>query len=151
MQKKLLASLAFLLGILFNIVAQDNTLFSIGETKVKKSEFEYIYQKNNFNNKADYSRKSLEDYLNLYINFRLKVKEALAQDLDKDDKFKEELNSYDKQLLDSYIDKDIVDKLIQQEYERSKTDVNVSHIFISPNNINEKEAFAKIQAIEKQF
>jgi len=151
MQKNLLVSLVLLLAISFSIVAQDNILFSVGDTKVKKSEFEYIYQKNNFNNKADYSRKSLEDYLNLYVNFRLKVKEAFSQGLDKNDRFKDELSSYEKQLLDSYVDKDIADKLIKQEYERSKTDVNVSHIFISTSNINEKEAFVKAQQILQQI
>ena len=90
------------------IYAEDNILFSVGDTKVKTSEFEYIYKKNNFTNKADYSRKSLEDYLNLYVNFRLKVKEAISQGLDTNDRFKEELAMYEKQLLDSYVDKDIL-------------------------------------------
>src|SRR3954470_4232471 len=107
MSKNLLVILTILSGCFLHSYAQDETLFSVGDTKVKKSEFEYIYKKNNFNNKADYSRKSLDDYLNLYVNFRLKVKEALAQDMDKNDRFKEELGSYEKQLLDSYVDKDI--------------------------------------------
>lgn len=153
MQKNLLVLilLVFAFTSSITIMAQDNILFSVGDTKVKKSEFEYIYQKNNFNNKADYSRKSLDDYLNLYINFRLKVKEALAQGLDKNDRIKEELSSYEKQLLDSYIDKEINEKLIKTEYERSKTDVNVSHIFVSTANINEKEALVKIQSLQQQL
>lgn len=151
MQKNLLVLFLLVFSFFTTILAQDNILFSVGDTKVNKSEFEYIYQKNNFNNKADYSRKSLDDYLNLYVNFRLKVKEALAQGLDKNDRFKEELNVYEKQLLDSYIDKDFVEKLIKQEYERSKTDVNVSHIFISTNNISESEALTKAQQILQQI
>lgn len=131
MQKNLLLLTILIFSSLFVANAQDDFLFTIGDTKVQKSEFEYIYKKNNFNNKADYSRKSLEDYLNLYINFRLKVKEAIAEGLDKNERFKEELNVYEKQLVDSYVDKDILEKLIKQEYERSKTDVNVSHIFFA--------------------
>lgn len=150
MQKALLLTLA-LFFITFSTNAQDDVLFSVGDTKVKKSEFEAIYKKNNFNNKADYSRKSLEDYLNLYINFRLKVKEALAQNLDKNDRFKEELSSYEKQLLDSYLDKEVAEKLIKQEYERSKTDVNVSHIYVSFKDINEKEAMVKMQALQQKL
>jgi peptidyl-prolyl cis-trans isomerase SurA len=126
-------------------------LFTVGETKVKKSEFENIYKKNNFNNKADYSRKSLDDYLNLYVNFRLKVKEALSQGLDKNDRFKEELKTYETQLLDSYLDKEIADKLIKQEYERSKIDVNLSHIYISFKEINEKEAMVKMQSLQQKL
>lgn len=134
-----------------NIHAEDNVLFTIADTKVNTSEFEYIYQKNNFNNKADYSRKSLEDYLNLYVNFRLKVKEAVAEGLDKNDRFKEELNTYEKQLVDSYVEKDMMDKLIKQEYERSRTDVNVSHIFIQPFENNWTAAYEKAMDIYNQI
>jgi peptidyl-prolyl cis-trans isomerase SurA len=151
MQKNLQVLFLLFLVCTINLFAEDNILFSVGDTKVNKSEFEYIYQKNNFNNKADYSRKSLDDYLNLYVNFRLKVKEALAQELDKNDRFKEELSSYEMQLLDSYVDKEIAEKLIRQEYERSKTDVNVSHIFIAANSSNEKDGMMKAQDILLQL
>ena len=88
MQKTLLL-FSFCIFLSFNslLFAQNEVLFTVGDTKVKKSEFEYIYKKNNFTNKADYSRKSLEDYLNLYVNFRLKVKEATNQGLDNNDHF----------------------------------------------------------------
>ena len=150
MPKALLLIIASLF-LFTNIHAQDDVLFSVGETKVKKSEFESIYKKNNFNNKADYSRKSLDDYLNLYVNFRLKVQEALSQGLDKNDHFKEELATYERQLLDSYLDKEVADKLIKQEYERSKTDVNVSHIYVSFKDINEKEAMVKMLGLQQKL
>jgi peptidyl-prolyl cis-trans isomerase SurA len=150
MQRNLLLFFSFFLGCLLNAVAQDEVLFTVGDTKVNKSEFEYIYKKNNFNNKADYSRKSLEDYLNLYVNFRLKVKQALEEGLDKSERFKEELGTYEKQLLDSYVDKDILEKLVKQEYERGKTDVNVSHIFFSSANGQEASALKKAnEALQK--
>lgn len=147
MQKALLFFFVAFFSLLSQLHAQDDVLFTVGDTKVKKSEFEYIYKKNNFNNKADYSKKSLEDYLNLYINFRLKVKEAIKEGLDTNDRFKEELNTYEKQLLDSYIDKDILEKLVKQEYERSKTDVNLSHIFF-PAGLNDDEAKALSKAAD---
>jgi len=143
MHKSLLGSFLFLL-LYLTATATDDVLFTVGDTPVKKSEFEYIYKKNNFNNKADYSRKSLQDYLNLYVNFRLKVKEALSQKLDKTDRFKEELSGYEQQLLNSYVDKEVIDKLIKQEFERSKTDVAISHIFIPKNEMTESEAIAKL-------
>ena len=152
MPKNLLFFLTLCVGTFFNTIAAEDVLFSVGDTKVAKSEFEYIYKKNNFNNKADYSRKSLEDYLNLYINFRLKVREALAEDLDKNDRFKEELGSYEKQLLDSYIDKDVMEKLLKQEYERSKTDVSISHIFFpAAQDGNLTDAFAKATEAYKKI
>lgn len=148
-----LLALTFMVFI-FNglIFAQDAELFSVGDTKVNKSEFEYIYNKNNFNNRADYSKKSLDDYLNLYVNFRLKVKEALAEGLDKSERFKEELNAYEKQLLDSYLDKDILDKLVKVEYERSQTDINVSHIFFVVGQDGSFDAaYEKAKEVEKKI
>lgn len=147
MRKTLLLPFFAFLFSSTHILAQNDVLFSVGETKVKKSEFEYIYKKNNFNNKADFSRKSLQDYLDLYINFRLKVKEAIAQGLDTSDRFKEELGAYEKQLLDSYVDKEVSEKLIRQEYERSKTDINISHIFFSTGKDgSEADALEKANA-----
>ncbi|CAF3495898.1 unnamed protein product, partial [Rotaria sp. Silwood2] len=147
MQKALLFSILSFFLFTIHLQAQDDVLFSAGDTKVKKSEFEYIYKKNNFSNKADYSRKSLEDYLSLYVNFRLKVKEAIKQGLDTNDRFKEELEVYEKQLLDSYVEKDILEKLVKQEYERSKTDVNISHIYF-PFGTGGDEAAALAKATE---
>jgi peptidyl-prolyl cis-trans isomerase SurA len=153
MNRILLATFFILIFNLSNLaIAQDETLFTVGDTKVKKSEFEYIYKKNNFNNKADFSKKSLEDYLNLYINFRLKVKEAIAQGLDTTPIFKAELDKYQQQLLDSYLDKEVLQKLIKQEYERSQKDVNISHVFFKSNNENDiATAKLKCEAAAKKI
>lgn len=153
MKKALLTIFAISSFAITTAFSQSETLFTVGDTKVKKSEFEYIYKKNNFSNKADFSKKSLDDYLNLYVNFRLKVKEAMAQGLDTGSRFKEELTVYEKQLLESYVEKDVLDKLVKQEFERSKTDVQLSHIFFSNSNGDEQalekanEAYAKLKAV----
>ncbi len=152
MRKKISVFFFIVFGLAFSISAQQEVLFTLGDTKVHKDEFEYIYNKNNFNNKADYSRKSLEDYLNLYINFRLKVKEAIDQGLDQNDRFKEELASYEKQLLESYVEKDVQDKLVRKEYERSGTDVNISHIFFAVGpNVDYVQAFSKADQLSKRI
>lgn len=140
--KKLLLSVFMLLGFLAISVAGEDILFSVGDTKVSRQEFEYIYNKNNFNNKANYSRESLEDYLQLYVNFRLKVKEAEAQGLDTSARFKTELAAYEKQLLEAYVEKAIFDSLVYQEYQRGQKDVCISHIFISHTQPNGADAAA---------
>lgn len=120
-----------LFSFILSSKANDEVLFTVAGKPVSKSEFEYIYTKNNFNNQANYSKQSLEEYMNLYINFRLKVEEALALGLDKDEKLNTELNTYEKQLLNAYIDKEVLDKVLETEYNRSKQDVNISHIFVA--------------------
>lgn len=115
----------------FSQTDKNATLFTVNGEPVSVGDFEYVYTKNNINNQADYSEKSLKDYLSLYENFRLKVKEAETQKLDTITSLMNELEGYRKQLAKSFLtDKEISDKLLQEAYERSLKEVNVSHILI---------------------
>jgi peptidyl-prolyl cis-trans isomerase SurA len=134
----------------------NRTLFTVGGDKVTVSDFEYVYNKNNVNNQADFSEKSLRDYLALYENFRLKVREAEAMKLDTIPSLKNELEGYRKQLAKSYLsDREITDKLILEAYERSKTEVNASHILVKcDENANPADtliAYKKILALRKRI
>lgn len=129
---RLLGLAGWSLFILCSITAQDDPiLFSVQGKPVNVSEFKYIYTKNN-GDKADYSRASLEEYLDLYIKFKLKVQKALDMGLDTVKTLQEELETYRKQLSNSYLsDHEVVDQLVKEAYERMKTDVRVAHILIS--------------------
>lgn len=138
-----------LLFIAPSVKAQNDVLFTVDGKPVTVKEFEYVYNKNNFNNSADYSEASLNDYLKLFIKYKLKVAEAYSNGLDTVPALKREYEGYDQQLFDNYINKQILDKLILQEYKRSKTDIAVSHIFIKADtsSIAEtkiKEAYKKL-------
>jgi len=119
-------------------------IFTVAGEPVTVGEFEYVYTKNNINNQADYSERSLTDYLSLYENFRLKVREAEELKLDTISSLKTELEGYRKQLAKSYLtDKEITDQLIQEAYNRSKQEVNVSHILIGcDENANPADTLA---------
>jgi peptidyl-prolyl cis-trans isomerase SurA len=98
----------------------------------------------------------LRDYLALYENFRLKVREAEAMKLDTIPSLKNELEGYRKQLAKSYLsDREITDKLILEAYERSKTEVNASHILVKcDENANPADtliAYKKILALRKRI
>lgn len=126
----LLAAFFFLIRL---AVAQneDPVLFTIDKTPVHLSEFKYIYNKTS-GEKADYSRASLEDYLDRYVNFKLKVKRARDMKLDTISALQKELDGYRRQLADSYlIDREVTDRLIKEAYERTLKDVAISHIMIS--------------------
>lgn len=146
-----------LAGSLAAQVSNDNRiLFTVGNDPVTVSEFEYVYNKNNINNQADYSQKSLSDYLALYENFRLKVKEAEAMKLDTITSLKNELEGYRKQLAKSYLtDREISDKLIEEAYERSKKEINASHILVrvdeNANPADTLAAYKKIMALRKRI
>ena len=132
--------LVALISLLSMAMAGDESiLFHIDDEPVSVSEFEYIYNKNNFNNKADYSERSIKEYLDLYINFRLKVKEAEAMGLDKDAKLISELKVYQTQLYNSFFDREHLNVLVDEAMERSTVDVHISHIFISASENSSEE------------
>ncbi|MCC6816777.1 MAG: peptidylprolyl isomerase [Saprospiraceae bacterium] len=111
-------------------------IFSIDGKPVGVSEFEYIYNKNN-GKEANYSKASLDEYLNLYIKFKLKVQAAKDMKLDTIPALIKELDGYRQQLTTNYLnDKEVVDKLAREVYERQKVDLKISHILISTNNSN---------------
>jgi peptidyl-prolyl cis-trans isomerase SurA len=107
------------------------TLFTIGDEGVTLGKFDSVYRKNNTGKELDYSAKAINDYLTLYVNFRLKVKEARNLKMDTMTSVQSELTQYRNQLAKNYMqDKEVEDKLLQEAYNRSKTDVHVEHILI---------------------
>jgi len=122
-------------------VNNNETLLSIAGKSVTVGEFMAIYQKNNGNKeKSDtktggdgnhfVDRKSLDEYLDLFINFKLKVRQAEELGLDTLTSFRNELNGYRDQLAKPYFtDEATLEKLINEAYDRSKYDVRASHIF----------------------
>lgn len=111
--------------------ADGPVLFTVGGEDVTKNEFEYVYRKNNPSKQNDYSRASLEEYLELYINFKLKVKEAKTLEIDTLPAVRSELERYRKQLVKSYFDKAVTDKLMEEAYDRMLKEVQVSHVMVA--------------------
>lgn len=131
MKKISLIVLAFS-AILISAIGQDNrTLVTIAGEKISVDDFMYVYNKNNTQG-AQLDKKSIEEYLDLYINFKLKVKEAESLGLDTLSSFKSELSGYRKQLAEPYfVNDEIMDKLLKEAYERKKVDLRASHILIT--------------------
>lgn len=124
--------LIFLTITTIPVFAQDSdpVILNVAGEEISRSEFLNVYMKNNVNSEV-LDRKSLEEYMELYINFRLKVKEAEALGLDTVRSFKEELAGYRKQLAQPYlIDEEMNKSLLQEAYDRKKTDIRASHILI---------------------
>ncbi|MEZ5083444.1 MAG: peptidylprolyl isomerase [Bacteroidales bacterium] len=144
-------TLGFVFFILAGLQAQDNrTLVTIDSEDITVDDFMYVYQKNNtLGDKMD--KKSVDEYLDLYINFKLKVKEAEALGYDTVKAFQDELAGYRKQLAEPYfVNEQIIDELLVEAYERKKLDIRASHILIKvgPNAIPEDTlaAYNKISA-----
>lgn len=131
----------------------DEVLFTVEGNPVTVSEFDYIYNKNN-GKEADYSEKSLQEYLDLYVKFKLKVQRARNLKLDTIVTLQKELEGYRKQLANSYlVDNEVSDNLIKEVFDRKKKDVDVSHIMIAcdqkANNVTVEKAERRIKEVQK--
>ena len=107
-----------------------HTLITIGDEKIPVHEFLRVYEKNNT---AEEQQKpdALKEYLDLYINFKLKVMEAEALKMDTLASFKKELSGYRKELAKPYFtDETVNEKLLKEAYDRMQYDIRASHILL---------------------
>ncbi|MBK7406745.1 MAG: peptidylprolyl isomerase [Saprospirales bacterium] len=123
------------IGVVFsnaqNSSSEDPILFTVNGEPVKVSEFNYIYTKTN-GPKANFSKASLEEYLDLYEKFKLKVQKAKEMQLDTIPSLQKELEGYRRQLANSYlVDREVTDRLVEEAYQHSLQDVDISHILVS--------------------
>jgi peptidyl-prolyl cis-trans isomerase SurA len=141
---------AFLVSNL--VTAQkDKVLIRIDETEITREEFERIYRKNNQNLLDQSDIKSPKEYLDLYIDFKLKVVEAMNLKMDTISTFREELEGYRKELAAPYLtDMQYDEKLVEELYQRMKTEVNASHIlFRLPENATPEQEQAVLEKTQK--
>ena len=106
------------------------TLITIGDKEISAKEFMDTYEKNNV--KTDViDKKNVDEYLGLYIDFKLKVTEAEALGKDTIPSFVKELKNYRDQLAKPYFSNDeITEELVKEAYERIQYDINAAHILI---------------------
>jgi peptidyl-prolyl cis-trans isomerase SurA len=111
----------------------DPVVFTYGTDTVYKSEFERLLSKNR-NQKETPTEESVREYLELYQNFKMKVREARLMQLDTFSNFKNELAGYRKQLANPYLtDKKATETLVKEAYDHMLKEVNASHILINCN------------------
>ena len=126
--KTLLLLLGFTL-IPVSFAQQDPVVLKINGEDVHQSEFLYIYTKNNPH--PSFADDSLDAYMQLFINYKLKVKEAREKKYDTIPKLIEELARYREQLSLPYmIDQDKNEELIKEAYDRTVNEVKASHILV---------------------
>jgi peptidyl-prolyl cis-trans isomerase SurA len=131
MIKKVVSIFLFLLFLsVGGASAADAVLMTVAGKKVTQSEFEYFWKKNNTNDASD--AKSLKEYVDLFVNFKLKVAEAEAQGIDTTLSFKSELQGYRSQLTAPYLtDKDAEEAMIRESYDRLRQYAEISVIFVN--------------------
>ncbi len=133
MNKNLFLSVVLFFSMSVAGIAQDKkdpVILNIAGEDIPKTEFERVFKKNN-TKETTFDKKAVNEYLQLYINYKLKVREALELGMDTAKSFTDELGGYRKQLAQPYlVDKEVSDKLLKEAYDRMKTDLRASHILI---------------------
>ncbi len=119
--------------ITFNSISQesnDEVLLTIDDIKITKEEFQRIYNKNKTNLSTG-EVTPIDEYLDLFINFKLKVLEAEKQGYDTLKSFIREFEGYKDQLASPYLmDKEANERIIKEAYERMQYEVRASHILV---------------------
>ena len=127
--------------------AQSQTLMTVNGKPVSAEEFVYIYEKNNQAGAVD--PKTMDEYLDMFINFKLKVTEAESQGIDTTASFKKELKGYRAQATPKYLqDEAAMDSLIELSWRHMSKDRRAAHIAIqcpmSADSAQTAEALDKI-------
>ena len=149
MRKIKQATIFLLLCCSAGMTAQSQTLFTYGNKKVDKNTFLEAFKKSP---ESTGSRKDqIKNYLNLYIDYKLKLQSAMDDQLDQTEGYKADANSFRNQLAETYINKQAdVNALLHQAFERSQKDILVQQIFIEvPNDGDTLPAYKKMQEAQK--
>lgn len=131
--------LLLIVGLAFIITScapkhADIVVAKFGNHEIKMNDFEKAYEKNvgGFEQAEKDSLSKLENFLDLYVKFRMKLRDAEIRGFDQDPTLQNELNDYKQKIGVSYIlEKDIVDPWIDTLYNRRKWEYRVSHIMIT--------------------
>lgn len=125
------------MGLIF-MAAQSQTLITFGKNMVSKAEFLRAYNKNK-TVVAD-KEKAIRDYVELYTNFKLKVKAAQEMRLDTSEQLKSDLENFRHQVEENYMnDENTVKALIDEAFERSQSDLHVIRYSVPMNVYTDPE------------
>lgn len=129
--KHLSALTVIIFSVFFSVNAQEKqVLFSVEDTPVYASEFERVYKKN-LELVKDESQKDIDNYLDLFIKYKLKVAEAKALGLDQKTAYLREFEGYKKQLSANFLsNNEVTENLVKEAYERLKYEINARHILV---------------------
>lgn len=130
---------------------KDPVLMTVNNKPIKLSEFEYLYQKNNTQQSAV---QPVDEYLDLFVTYKLKVADAETNGLDKSEAFQNEFAGYRRDLSEPYMkDEAARDSLIHLIYDRLGEEVKVSHIMIplGQNPLDDDAQITKLDSIRTEI
>ena len=145
--KKLLftASLIGAAALTTTAKSSDPVVMTIDGNDVYLSEFEYLYNKNNSQQVAPVT---FDEYVDMFVNYKLKVAEALQERRDTTESFRTEFNKFRLDLAKPYLrDEKVEQQLIDEAYDHYKKEVFVSHIMLDGRDPQGQQKLDSIRAL----
>lgn len=130
MKKKFIPALLVGVAILTAAAAKKNdpVLMTVNGKDVHQSEFEYLYNKNN---RQQMQPQGIDEYVDMFVTYKLKVADAEAAGIDTTAAFRKEFEGYCSELARPYMRDSLVEeRLVQEAYNRMDRMVDVSHIMM---------------------
>ncbi|HEX5654887.1 MAG TPA: peptidylprolyl isomerase [Chitinophagaceae bacterium] len=143
--------LPLIITCMMAVPASSQTLFTYGDQSVSAADFVRAFNKNNTQPMANKTQ-AMKEYLDLYINSRLKIREAYQKGFDTLPQIRAEVDNLRNQIIESYMsDPETMDRLVKEAFERSKKDIHVGHIFIPLTNNDTTATLAAAKAIHARL
>lgn len=143
-----------ILSVLFCLPfhAQDDpVVMTVNGYDVKKSEFEYFFKKNN--TETNVTKKTIKQYADLYVNYKLKVQAAIDEGMDKSESFLSEYKMYrDMQAEEYLVDTDFLEQVARASYDESVAEVGetgLAHLFVISSTPKDESEEARDECFEK--
>lgn len=131
-------------------IEDDPVALTINGEPIKKSEFEYIYKKNSSVSTSE--KKSIDEYVEMFINYKLKVLDAKSEQLNLTDSYLKEYERYENQLTYPYMsDRETEEFLVSEAVKRMNHSILASHILVKCETSDTIAAWNKINSIYKKL
>lgn len=130
MKKQLLSAGLIAISLLaLTAKEKDPVLMTVAGKGVPLSEFEYLYHKNNT---QQINPQPLEEYVGMFVDYKLKVADAEAAGIDTTKAFRDEFNKFRNELSEPYMrDEAKLDSMMNEAYAHMQEEVMVSHIMVT--------------------
>lgn len=127
MKKTLVAGIGAC-AVALAFAAKDPVIMTVNGVDVPKSEFEYLYNKNS---QQQINPQNLDEYVNMFTLYKMKVADAKAEGIDTTAAFLKEIAQYRHDLAAPYLaDSVYINSLVKEAYDRSKEEVQAQHIML---------------------
>ena len=144
MNRKHIAAIALVASCALSAAAKDEVIMTVNGVQVPRSEFEYLYHKNQ---QQQVDPQSLEEYAEMFKIYKLKVADALEQRLDTLPSFRQEMEQYKADLATPYTtDSLYLNSLVKEAYDRSREEAEAFHIMLVKGDNFKEQKIARQKA-----